>query len=240
MTSMKYNTDQLVSAIVSVYNGEMHLAETIESVISQSYPRMEIIIIDDGSTDGSGKVAQGFVPSVRYYYQPNGGIAAAWNRGIGLAAGDFIAFNGADDLWTSDKIRSQMDVFRRDSTLDIVFGHVKQFHSPELTDEEKRKIRCPDELMPGVSAGTMLIKRESFFLVGLFDTTWRRGIFNDWYMRATELGLRTHMMPGLLMWRRLHRANHGIVNRDKSVDYVRMIKASLDRRRLQSADAEDV
>jgi glycosyltransferase involved in cell wall biosynthesis len=236
---VKDNADQLVSVIVAVYNGEMHLAETIESVISQSYPRMEIIIIDDGSIDGSGKVAQGFVPFVRYYYQPNGGIAAGWNRGVELAAGDFIAFNGADDLWTTNKIQSQMDVFKRDPMLDMVFGHVKQFHSPELTDEEKKRIWCPDELMPGVSAGTMLIKRESFFRVGLFDTKWLRGIFNDWYLRATELGLRTHMMPDLLMWRRLHRENHGIVNRDKSLDYVRMIKASLDRRRLQSADAKD-
>jgi len=233
---MHDNENQLVSAVISVYNGERHLAETIESVISQGYPRMEIIIVDDGSTDGSGKVAQRFVPSVRYHYQPNGGIAAAWNCGIALATGDFFAFNGADDLWTMDKIRSQMDVFRRDSALDIVFGHVKQFHSPELSDRERQRIWCPDELMPGVSAGTMLIRRESFSRVGPFSTMWRRGIFNDWYLRATELGLRSHMMPDLLMRRRLHRANHGIINRDKSVDYVRMLKASLDRRRLQSAD----
>ncbi|HXX80100.1 MAG TPA: glycosyltransferase family A protein [Thermodesulfovibrionales bacterium] len=233
---MKDDTNQLVSVIISVYNGEMHLAETVKSVISQSYRRIEIIIIDDGSTDGSGKVAQGFIPSVRYHYQPNDGIAAAWNRGIELATGDFFAFNGADDLWTENKIERQMEVFRTHSALDIVFGHVKQFHSPELSDEEKQKIWCPDELMPGVSAGTMLIKRESFFSVGLFNMVWRRGIFNDWYLRATERGLRVHMMPDLLMLRRLHQNNHGTINRDKSVDYVRMLKASLDRRRLQSAD----
>ncbi len=233
---MTENKNDLVSVIISVYNGETHLAETIESVVSQNYSNIEIIIIDDGSIDGSGKVAQRFVPPVRYHYQPNGGIAAAWNRGIELAKGDFIAFNGADDLWTKNKIQRQMDVLINDSRLDMVFGHVKQFHSPELSEEEKQKIWCPDELMPGVSAGTMLIKRESFFRVGSFNTKWRRGIFNDWHLRATELGLRTHMLPDLLMWRRLHRANHGIVNRDKSVDYVRMLKASLDRRRLQSAD----
>jgi glycosyltransferase involved in cell wall biosynthesis len=173
---------------------------------------------------------------VRYHYQPNSGIAAAWNCGVALATGDFIAFNDADDLWATNKIQSQMEIFREHPGLDIVFGHVKQFHSPELSDEAKLKIWCPDELMPGVSAGTMLIKRESFFRVGLFDTMWRRGIFNDWYLRATELGLRTHMMPDLVMWRRLHRSNHGIVNHDKSVDYVRILKASLDRRRLRSAD----
>ena len=232
---MTDNKNPLVSVIISVYNGERHLAETIESIVSQNYPNIEIIIIDDGSTDGSGEVAQRFVPPAHYHYQPNQGIAAAWNCGIELSKGDFIAFNGADDLWTEDKIHRQMDVFSKDSAHDIVFGHVKQFHSPELSQEEKQKIWCPDELMPGVSAGTMLIKRESFFRVGLFNTKWRRGIFNDWYLRALELGLQTHMMPDLLMRRRLHRTNHGIVNRDKSVDYVRMLKASLDRRRTRNS-----
>jgi glycosyltransferase involved in cell wall biosynthesis len=225
-----------VSVIISVYNGEAYLAETIESVVNQKYPNIEIIIIDDGSTDGSGKVIQRFVPPVRDHYQPNNGIAAAWNRGIELANGDFIAFNGADDLWTKDKIQKQLDAFISDSTLDIVFSHVKQFHSPELSEEEKKKIWCPDELMPGTSAGTMLIKRESFFKVGLFETEWRRGIFVNWYMRASEIGLRTHMLPDMHMRRRLHRTNHGIVNRDKSSDYVRMLKASLDRRRSQAPD----
>lgn len=234
---MTKQNSPLFSVIISVYNGEQHIAETIESVFNQSYTNVETIIIDDGSTDGSGEIIQRFVPPVRYHHQSNSGIAAAWNRGIELANGNFIAFNGADDLWTKNKIKQQMDAFTIDSTLDIVFSHVKQFHSPELSQEEKQKILCPNELMPGVSAGTMLIKRKSFFRVGLFDRQWRRGIFNDWYLRATELGLRTHMLPGLLMWRRLHRTNHGIVNRDKSVDYVRMLKASLDRRRLQACDS---
>ncbi len=229
---MTDSKNPLVSVIISVYNGEMHLAETIENVINQNYPNIEIIIVDDGSTDASGEVTQQFIPPVHYHYQPNRGIAVAWNQGVKLTKGDFIAFNDADDLWTKNKIQNQMDVFSEDSTLDIVFGHVKQFHSPELSDEEKQKIWCSDELMPGVSAGTMLIRRDSFFRTGLFNSKWRRGIFVDWYLRATELGLRTHMLPDLLMWRRLHRANHGIVNRDKSVDYVRMLKASLDRRRL--------
>lgn len=230
----KVNKGSLVSVIISVYNGEMYLAETIESVVNQNYPNIESIIIDDGSTDCSSEVIKRFVPTVRYHYQPNSGIAAAWNRGIELAKGDFIAFNGADDLWTQNKTRHQMDAFYMDSTLDIVFGHVKQFHSPDLREDEKQKMWCPDELMPGVSAGTMLIRRDSFFRVGLFNTKWRRGIFNDWYLRANELGLKTHMLPDLLMWRRLHRSNHGIVNRDKSVDYVRMLKDSLDRRRAKN------
>ena len=173
---------------------------------------------------------------MQYYYQNNTGIAAAKNHGIELSKGDFLAFLDADDLWTKNKIRQQMKVFNEDPTLDIVFSHVTQFHSSELSVEEKQKIWCSDELMPGYHAGTMLIKRESLFKVGLFDTQWRRGIFVNWYMRASEIGLRTHMLPDMHMWRRLHRTNHGIVNHDKSSDYVRMLKASLDRRRMQASN----
>ena len=166
-----------VSTIITVYNGENYLSEAIQSVINQDYPHIDIIIIDDGSTDGSRGVAQQFGPPVQYYYQNNTGIAAAKNHGIKLSKGDFLAFLDADDLWTKNKIRKQIKVFNEDPTLDIVFSHVKQFYSPELSEEEKQKIWCSDELMPGTSAGTMLIKRESFFKVGLFDSQWRRGIF---------------------------------------------------------------
>lgn len=233
---MTKQNSPLVSTIITVYNGENYLSEAIQSVINQDYPHIDIIIIDDGSTDGSRGVAQQFGPPVQYYYQNNTGIAAAKNHGIKLSKGDFLAFLDADDLWTKNKIRKQIKVFNEDPTLDIVFSHVKQFYSPELSEEEKQKIRCPDELMPGTSAGTMLIKRESFFKVGLFDSQWRRGIFVNWYMRASEIGLRAHMLPDMHMWRRLHRTNHGIVNHDKSSDYVRMLKASLDRRRSQASD----
>lgn len=225
-----------VSTIITVYNGEQYLSEAIQSVINQDYPHIEIIIVDDGSTDGSRKAAQQFVPPAHYYYQNNAGIAAAKNHGINLSKGDFFAFLDADDLWTKSKIRKQVEVFNEDPTLDIVFSHVKQFHSPELSEEEKQEIWCSEDLLPGTSAGTMLIKRESFFKVGLFDAQWRRGIFVNWYMHASEIGLRTHMLPDMHMWRRLHRTNHGIVHHDKSSDYVRILKASLDRRRMQASD----
>ncbi len=233
---MTEQNSPLVSTIITVYNGKNYLSEAIQSVINQDYPHIDITIIDDGSTDGSREVAQQFGTPVQYYYQNNTGIAAAKNHGIELSKGDFLAFLDADDLWTKNKVQQQMKVFNEDPTLDIVFSHVKQFHSSELSVEEKQKIWCSDELMPGISAGTMLIKRESFFKVGLFDSQWRRGIFVNWYMRASEIGLRTHMLPDMHMWRRLHRTNHGIVNHDKSSDYVRMLKASLDRRRSQTSD----
>ena len=226
----------LVSAIIAVYNCEAYLADAIRSVINQTYRNIEIIVVDDGSTDNSKGVALQFAPPVRYHHQPNGGIAAAWNQGIKLAKGDFFAFLDADDLWTDNKIRQQMNVISENAQCDIVFGHVKQFYSQELNEEERQKIWCPDDIIPGVSAITMLIRRDSFYRVGWFDTQWRKGIFNDWYLRAGECGLVSHMLPQLVAQRRLHQKNHGIVHRDKSIDYVRMFRASLSRRRSQAHD----
>jgi len=222
---MTKQDSQLVSTIITVYNGENYLSDAIQSVIIQDYPHIEIIIIDGGSIDESRRVAEQFGSSVRYYYQNNTGIAAAKNHGLELSKGDFFAFLDADDLWTRDKIQQQITVFNEDPTLDIVFSHVKQFHSSELNVEEKERIWCSNKLIPGVSAGTMLIKRESFFKAGLFDTQLRRGIFVNWYMHALEIGMRTHMLPNMHMWRRLHQTSNGIVNHDKSSDYVRMSKA---------------
>jgi len=227
---------QFVTTIIAVYNREAYLANAIESVINQTYQNIEIIVIDDGSTDNSRDVALQFAPPVRYYHQPNGGIAAAWNQGIKLARGDFFSFLDSDDLWTKNKIRQQIDVIRDNPNLDIVFGHVKQFYSPDMTEEERQQVWCPDGMMPGISAITMLIRRESFFKVGWFDSRWRKGIFNDWYLRATELRLMSYMLPQLVALRRLHKKNHGVVNRCKSIDYVRMFRASLSRRRTQTTD----
>ena len=113
----------------------------------------------------------------------------------------------------------------------MVFGHVQQFHSPELADEVKQQIKIPAEIVPGQHVGTMLIKRESFQKVGPFRTDWEIGEFIDWYARAEELGLKSLMLPEVVMKRRLHKASQGTYKRQHQKEYVRVLKAALDRRR---------
>ncbi len=220
----------LVSVIISVYNCERYLAEAIESVLNQTYSPIELIVIDDGSTDGSGAVAKSFA-SLKYHFQPNRGLGAARNKGIDLSDGSFIAFLDADDVWISDKLSSQLAIFDADPKLDIVFGYVKQFHSPDLDGNIKAKINITNKVMPGHIAGTLLIKRESFFRVGYFPTNWRVGEFIDWYIKATEIGLKSFIFPEVVMERRIHENNMGIREHDSRGDYVRILKASLDRKR---------
>lgn len=224
-----------ISVIVPVYNAELYLVESIESVMGQSYQPREIILVDDGSTDNSAKIARGFGNLVQYHYQPNQGAGAARNAGVKLAQGDFLAFVDADDLWLDDKLALQMQAFDDHPDLEMVFGHVQQFISPELGDEIRRQIKIPAEVVPGKHAGAMLVRRESFFRVGLFATVWTFGEFIDWYARAEELGLRGRMLPEVVMKRRLHKGSQGTYNRQYQRDYVHVLKASLDRRRQRSS-----
>ena len=229
----------LVSIIVPVCNGEKYLSEAIESILAQAYCPLEIIVVDDGSTDRTSAIAKRFFPSVKYWYQANAGTGAARNRGVELAQGSFFAFLDADDLWLQDKLTIQMGTFCDNPETEIVFGYVKQFYSPELDDIERSKLRCPDQAMPGFLPCTMVIRREAFFQVGLFETNWRLGQDVSWIIRAREQGLRAVMVPQPVYMRRLHKNNKGVVNREFSKDRIRILKASLDRKRLMQCAIQD-
>ncbi|MBD3561475.1 glycosyltransferase family 2 protein, partial [Planktothrix sp. FACHB-1355] len=115
-----------VSAIIPVYNGEKYLAEAIKNVKNQDYQPLEIIVIDDGSTDRTPEVAAAFKDSIRYVSQPNSGPAAARNHGIRIANGDVIAFLDVDDLWSDDKLKLQANYLANNPSVGIVQGLIQQ------------------------------------------------------------------------------------------------------------------
>lgn len=220
----------LVSVVVPVYNGERYIGEAIESALAQTCRRIEVIVIDDGSTDGTARVVAQF-PSVKYCLQPPSGTSAARNRGVELSQGRFLAFLDADDLWVEDKLARQVAVFRTSDNVDMVFGHVKQFFSPELDESLREKMFCPPEPVPGLLTSAMLVTREAFSRVGPFDTGLDTAEWPDWYARAVETGLKWIMLKELVTLRRLHESNKGIAQRAQIGQYVHVLKASLDRRR---------
>ena len=226
------NSDSLVSVIIPVYNCEQYLAEAIQSVLCQTGSRLEVIVVDDGSTDASAEVARSFGSSVRYCYQANAGIGAARNCGIASAAGNLYAFLDADDRWVEGKLAKQIAALEDDHSLDMVFGQVVQLQDgPEWQRGVTENGFGHGDMMPGMLPGSLLVKRSAFDRVGLFKTDLKVGEFIDWYARAMELGLRSKMLPELLLWRRLHRTNQGVRERQSVTDYARVLKASLDRRR---------
>lgn len=225
----------LVSVIIAVYNGEKYLAEAIDSVLAQTHPAMDLIVIDDGSTDGSAQIAAGY-DQVRCISQPNRGLGAALNRGVAAARGEYLAFLDADDLWVPQKLARQLAVFEQQPGVEMVFGQMQQFISPELDDETRQRIHCPPHPMPGYSSGTLLIRRDAFARAGEFASHWKVGVFTDWYLKAKEAGLQEHMLGDVLLRRRLHTANIGVTRRSNRSDVLRILKDSLDRRRQGNSE----
>jgi glycosyltransferase involved in cell wall biosynthesis len=217
----------LVSVILPVFNASRFVGEAVTSVQEQTLSDLELIVVDDESTDGSAEVVRGMQtdPRIRCFFQSHGGAAAARNHAIQLARGTFLAFLDADDLWAKQKLEIQLAAMKDNSRLDMVFGHYVEFHRTLPVQQ--------DQGIPGYSSGTMLIRRESFLKVGLFATEWRVGEYIDWYMRAQEASLKQLMLPQVLLFRRVHLENMGLRQRDARVDYARIISTAIQRRRSQ-------
>jgi glycosyltransferase involved in cell wall biosynthesis len=217
-----------ISVILPVFNCEPFLADAINSAISQICPPAEVIVIDDGSTDKSAAVAQGF-PLVRLLSQPHSGVSVARNRGVEAAKGDFLAFLDSDDLWLPEKLARQIAAFQNNPYLDMIFCHVDEFYS--LNSNETTSFRETKQNAPGYIPSSMMIRKNAFLEIGLFDPNRQIAEFFDWYIRAQEKGLHSALLPEVLVKRRLHGNNLGIRQHEQQTEYLQIAKALLDRRR---------
>jgi len=215
-----------VSVILPVYNGAPTLAAALHSTLTQTGNALEVIVVDDGSTDATAAQLRQCADSrVRLTAQAHQGAAAARNRGVLLARAPYLAFLDADDLWLPDKLALQTAALAADPTLDMVFGHYAEF------EDGGPRVR---PAAPGYSSGTLLVRRAAFLKVGLFATTWRVGEFIDWYARAQEAGLTSAMRPEVVLRRRVHAHNSTRTGRQ---DYAAVLAAMVRRRRAVAGAA---
>jgi glycosyltransferase involved in cell wall biosynthesis len=220
-----------ISVVIPVFNCEKYVAEAIRSALTQSRCPDEVIVVDDGSTDTTAEVLRGFGDTICCIRQENQGIGAARNAGAARAAGDQIAFLDADDIWTPRKLELQESLLCDHSEIQMVFGMVEHFCSPELSDEIRQRFHCPVGKMPAINAASMLVRRSVFEKVGWFDMDLTLGEFLEWYARALDLGMQSRTLDEVVLRRRIHETNTGTRSRDSRQDYVRLLKSMLDRRR---------
>jgi glycosyltransferase involved in cell wall biosynthesis len=236
---MPTDDKRLVTVMITVYNGAQYLAEAIESVLGQTYRPFELIVLDDGSTDGSGDVARRYTPALRYARQVRGGMGAARNSAVALANGSYFSFLDADDRFLPDKLEHQMQVLDAEPETDMVFGHMTEFISPDIDERASVLLREPVHDVPWRTPNLMLVRREAYERVGPFSATLRVGIGVDWYARAIESGLKESVPPFVVLERRLHASNNGIRERDSRLQYLHVLKRSIDRRRELAGGSAD-
>ena len=203
-----------VSVIIPVYQGDRFLAEAVESVLNQTYTNYEIIVINDGSTDNSNDVLQPYLDKIRYVYQENQGVAAARNRGIKIARGEFLAFLDQDDFWLPDKLASQVACFDTKPELGIVhcgwrrvdrggkpLGNVEPWHqAPNLNLEEWVQWKP-------ILLSAMMFRREWLKRVGGLDTRFQQVCDLDLALRLTLMGCQSSWLYQVTVCYREHDRN---------------------------------
>jgi hypothetical protein len=153
----------LISVIIPVFNGEPFIREAVESVLLQRYPALELIVVNDGSTDRTEEAIANLPCEVRYFRQPNQGPASARNRGIRGASGELVAFLDVDDLWPADNLRNLVDELVRDPGLVVVRGYSQRMRRNPRSGEYEH-VGNPVESFPyAIGAG---LYRKSVFTQG--------------------------------------------------------------------------
>lgn len=171
----------LVSVVIPVYNGATHLRQAIESAISQGHPNVEVVVVDDGSTDASPSILSSFGSTIRVVRQPNAGVGAARNVGIAKAKGEFVAFLDQDDWWKNEKLARQVDMFRHDGTIGLVHTGVQWFdeNAQSFCDSPNPRAKpetivgeCFDRLLLGnpITNSSVMVRRSMLDEVGMCDS----------------------------------------------------------------------
>lgn len=215
-----------VSCVICVYNGETYLAEAIRSIIKQTYANIELIVVDDGSSDNSGKIAKQF-PEVKYVYKENKGHASALNLGLKMAQGGLVAFLDCDDLWLPEKIEKQLQEFEQNPQLQYCTTLIQEFYNPDLENYVR-------PALPGYVATTLMVKKSFFEDYGKFEENKKHSHVTEWFAKTKNQNVAEYTVSEVLAYRRIHKENMSWGDSSKSHDeHLEMIKKILDQRRAQ-------
>jgi glycosyltransferase involved in cell wall biosynthesis len=220
---------ELVSCIVPVYNGELHLKQGLASILSQTHPAVEVIVVDDGSIDGTARVAAEFGERIRYVHQSNAGPAAALNLGVRVATGRLLAFLDADDWWHPEKLARQASRFaaRPDLAYCVAYAQNVSVPAPEEDSRDPEPCGAP---VPAFVPGTLMVQRDQFEKLEGFDSGLEHAYGTDWFLRARENNLHFEMLPQVLLFRSLHATNRSaLLTRDSHAEYLHLLKGRLDK-----------
>ncbi len=225
---------QRITAIIVVRNGERFLADALQSIVRQTRPPDEVLLIDGQSTDRTAEIARSF-PGVRYLLQEDLGIANARNLAIAAATGEFIAFLDADDYWTTDKLAVQMAHMLEHPTLMYTTTWLTHFYDADCPPRPGYRPESFEQGIEGRFPGTMLARRAVFEQVGPFNPAFSLAFEVDWFARAQDAGIPSAVIETVLLRKRIHAQNTSMQRERYRQEWFAVMRQSLLRKRSHSS-----
>jgi glycosyltransferase involved in cell wall biosynthesis len=220
-----------ISVLITAFQAERFLGAALDSALAQTLPPTEIIVVDDGSTDGTADVVRTYGDHVQLVEVSHGGVSRGRNHAMESATGELWAFLDADDLWRSTKLELQVAALHGPPSLDAVFCLVDEF-----IDKEQRGSagsRAPGLARSGPLPSGLLIRAEAARRVGPFDPTRDHGDWLDWWGRATLLPLLHGEVDEVLCDRRIHGANSTLSRQATGDAYLSALRDRIRRGRAE-------
>ncbi len=226
----------LASVVVPVRNGERFLREALDSVFAQTYRPLEVIVVDDGSTDTTPLVLEKYGDSVRVLVQSHQGLPASRNRGISLANGEYVSFLAHDDLFTPDKLELQIGYLLDHPEIQYTVSRIKFFLEPGCAIPKGFR----PELLEGNHVGRIpeaLVARRSLFeSVGLFRTDLKIADDVDWFARCKDRGVPMAVLPQTLLHKRVHGTNLSSNVTANNAELLALLRDSIRRQHTSKED----
>jgi len=228
-----------ISCIIPVHSAEHYLAAAIDSVLAQDWPLHEVILINDGSTDGSAGVLKRYGDRIQVIEQAHSGAAAARNAGLRKATGEVVAFQDADDIWPAGRLKAMAAALVGDPAADIVAGLVEFLDQRSEQPRAKENLRTLHRVhcMP-----SLLIRRRAIERVGMFNENLTVAEDTEWVMRARRENITFKLVDTLALTYRLHAANSSrdiSRNQSNALDAFRALSVMRRTNAAKKADAND-
>ena len=224
-----------ISVVCIVRNGEAYLEAALRSVFASTYPVLEVLVVDGGSTDRTAEIAAWM--GARVLPQRSTGIADAYNEGIAAARGSCVAFISHDDLWDPTKLEKQVAFLTRNPEALTCFCHVRHVLEGTVTPPGFRE-ELLDRSLPGLIMEALLARREAFDLVGPFDSAFPVGNDTDWFGRARNIGLDLAVLPDTLVIKRVHGKNATLDPQGFNRQLMDVVRASVVRNKSRTPGVE--
>jgi glycosyltransferase involved in cell wall biosynthesis len=224
-----------VSAIVPVRNGSEFLEATLRSILDQTVPVGELIVVDDGSTDDSIAIVRAVAPEAHLITQDRGGQAAARNTGASLASGEWLAFCDHDDMWPQARTAALLAV--ADAAISYVCGRVMLRMEAGISPSSRVAGVHGSHVPQLVSSA--LIRRQLWLDLGGMTQEHDVGEDTDFFLRVRELGITARLIEAPTVEYRLHRTNYTASRVDQSAELLDIMRASIRRRRVRQTTSDE-